>query len=612
MRTRPLALLALVAMLFAGPIAHTRFAPPNKLYRDAAHKFSLKIFKEWEQVPVEAGQKIVVAKFHEPGETRRVPTEIEIYRVDLSNQGTDGPITGGDGKRPTDEQLKEYAERLMAPKDVYSAMTRYLPLPAGQKVPNKEKDGKPTDSADKVPGLLYTFEVNLLADQKVTSAEAKDLTFFAVLATFKKDNVEYGIKAIGPSRDRKSLEGDFKSVVKSFRCFDENAGEVESLSVLDGLKISPKRRAEIEASMIKDWKVLVSSKKNYAVVYNTQKGKNTLLAKAIAERIEKIREKVYEVQFPPAHPIEAVSIVRVCKDRSEYFAYGGPQGSAGYWNSGTEELVFYDMSPSKKIDDNTLAVLYHEAFHQYIYYSVGNVAPHSWFNEGHGDYYAGTRYAGSSVKVDPFKWRVGTVKNAIRQGPRTKTVTKDPESGKETVAWGDTGYTPLQDLVRFTQRDYYAYPGVSYAQGWSIVYFLREIVPKNKAMNAKWGNILKTYFDVLQREVNKTGQLKRGGVDSDPTPPKPPGPDAPGGEDGKPAPGEDPAKPEDPGAGPDDGPGNPPGGDDDPEVDPGLQPEQEGVSTPSALQLAVDEAFKGIDWAEFEKAWRDAILKIGG
>ena len=89
--------------------------------------------------------------------------------------------------------------------------------------------------------------------------------------------------------------------------------------------------------------------------------------------------------------------MRVCGDRKEYHEYGGPGGSAGYWNSGSEELVFYDASRSKKIDDDTVSVLYHEAFHQYIYYSVGNVAPHSWFNEGHGDYYAGADLKGAHV-----------------------------------------------------------------------------------------------------------------------------------------------------------------------------------------------------------------------
>src|SRR4030095_1230319 len=131
--------------------------------------------------------------------------------------------------------------------------------------------------------------------------------------------------------------------------------------------------------------------------------------------------------------------------------YGGPPGTAGYWNDEAEELVFFDMDDRKDMaDDNTLAVLYHEAFHQYIYYSVGNVAPHSWFNEGHGDYYAGAKYGTTRFTIEPFRWRVPVLKTALNQGPRSCKVTKDAE-GKETKVWGNTGYTPLKDLVEFSQ-----------------------------------------------------------------------------------------------------------------------------------------------------------------
>ena len=78
--------------------------------------------------------------------------------------------------------------------------------------------------------------------------------------------------------------------------------------------------------------------------------------------------------------------------------------------------MFYDASPKKEPDDDTLAVLYHEAFHQYIYYSVGEVAPHSWFNEGHGDYYAGAKYLSKKFNIRPFNWRVGIIKERPGQG----------------------------------------------------------------------------------------------------------------------------------------------------------------------------------------------------
>jgi len=356
---------------------------------------------------------------------------------------------------------------------------------------------------------------------------------------------------------------------------------------------------------VKGWGVEVSPKKNYVIIYNTKSNKNLRLANTIAERIESIREQIYEVQFKPAEPIKAVSIVRICGDRNEYHKYGGPPGSAGYWNSWAEELVFYDASPAKEADDDTLAVLYHEAFHQYIYYSVGNVAPHSWFNEGHGDYYAGSRYKSHKWKVGPFDWRVGTVKNAIREGPRTFTVKKDEQSGKEVKLFAsDKGYTPIKDLVAFSQGDYYSYPGVSYAQGWSLIYFLREEVPKNKKYAEKWGKILDTYFNALKREVNKEGRLRRGGFGDpekpdrpDDGPAEPEDPDAPA----------DPTDPTDPGS-----PDDPDAGGDEPPADPGFQPLQQGEASESSLEIALREAFTGVDFDEFETAWKEFTLKVSG
>lgn len=576
----------------------------GKVYRDPAHKFSLKTLNEWEQVPVEAGDAIEIAKWHDPVERGFMwKAEMKVIRVITDKQKTE-PLTGSgsDGKIDKSEVKKLMASMYGS---AFEALTSNLFLGEGQKAPDKDKDGKPITSLDKVPGKIYAWEMDLSSRYQGGYYTKKDLTYFAVAATFERDGVDYGIMCSGPMRLQNKLEGDFKSVCKSFRFFDENAKDVVSLDVLDGVNITAGRRAEIENSLIKGWGIMVSPKKNYIVIYNMARGKNKALARTIAERIEKIREKVYEVQFPPAQKVDAVSIVRVCKDAKEYHAYGGPGGSAGYWNSWSEELVFYDMVPSKKVDENTLAVLYHEAFHQYIFYSVGNVAPHSWFNEGHGDYYAGSKYTAGNFKIAPFKWRTGTVKDAIRKGPRERIITKDAQ-GKESVTWGNTGYTPLEHLVRFTQPDYYAYPGISYAQGWSFVYFLREVVPKNKEYKAKWGHILDVYFNTLKDEVNKTGQMKRAGQ-GDPEKPAGPGDDPKPGEPGKDGePGED-GEPGDEGD-PDDGDTDEPAE----EVDPGFQPEPVGFATPDALRLAIDAAFKGVNFQELEKAWKEATLKVSG
>jgi hypothetical protein len=596
---------ALPPLLPAAPRAVAApFDTPSRHYRDPVHKFSFKMYPKWQQVPVEITEKYEVAKFFESGDRGSYfDPEVNVYRLDKKS-GADGPVTGVDPSKLDNEKLRELLAASNAPKSVFDLAFGSLIVPEGAKNADPTKFTKVT-SSDKVDGKLWIHEI-----QRGNNPKVKTTMLLVMLAAFEKDGIEYGLRFSGPANRRKEFEPAMKTMAKSFVFFDDKAKEVVNLDeILAGVNVTPKRRGEIEKGLVKGWGVEVSPQKNYVIIYNTKNNKNKLLASTIAERIESLREQIYEVQFPPAEPIKAVSIVRICGDRAEYHKYGGPGGSAGYWNSWAEELVFYDASPAKAPDDDTLAVLYHEAFHQYIYYSVGTFAPHSWFNEGHGDYYAGSRYKSRKWKVGPFDWRVGTVKNAIRQGPRTFEMKKDEQSGKERKVFAsDKGYTPLKDLVAFSQGDYYSYPGVSYAQGWSLIYFLREEVPKNKKYADKWGKILDTYFNALKREVNNEGKLRRGGFGD---------PERPGGPGDEPSDPTDPSDPSDPDEpadpadpGKPEGPGE--GGGDEPPTDPGFQPLQQGEASESALDIALREAFAGVDFAELETAWKEFTLKVSG
>jgi hypothetical protein len=170
-----------------------------------------------------------------------------------------------------------------------------------------------------------------------------------------------------------------------------------------------------------------------------------------------------------------------------------------------------------------MRVLYHEAFHQYIYYAFGAFSPHSWFNEGHGDYFAGFEYRGRFIP-DKFKWRQGIIKNAI----------------------ATDGYVPLKDFVRYTQQQYYSRASLCYAQGWSLVYFLRH------ARDAKYREILPKYFEVLKRELGGDPEEEEG----------------------------------------------------DERLGGGFPMGERGRAQ-KALDKAVDEAFEGIDFDELERDWKN-------
>lgn len=248
----------------------------------------------------------------------------------------------------------------------------------------------------------------------------------------------------------------------------------------------PRYRVEVEDQLVRGWKAIHTE--NYVIIYDSR-DKNLL---SILERHLEAMRSFYEQVFPPSEEIEEVSTVRVCKDRDEYLSYGGDRlrGSAGFWNSNTRELVLYDnvkgQQGSKLGNLDSLIVLYHEAFHQYIYYAVGEIAPHSWFNEGYGDYFSGSRISGKTVRsVEVNPWRVNTIK---------EVVARSKDQGKPE-------YLSIDRLIHASQAEYYRNGARNYAQGWSFIHFLREsrAVEKNEA----WKAILPRYFDTL-KQVSST------------------------------------------------------------------------------------------------------------
>ncbi|HVS18499.1 MAG TPA: DUF1570 domain-containing protein [Planctomycetota bacterium] len=245
-------------------------------------------------------------------------------------------------------------------------------------------------------------------------------------------------------------------------------------------------RIGVRSKLVRGWKA--EDTENFIIVHHTA---DQPLIRSLVADIESIR-KEYMRLFPPVGEITAVSTVRVCKDREEYLAYGGAPTSAGYWNANTEELVFYDAAASaqgkrRSGDENTFIVLYHEAFHQFIHYSVGELPPHSWFNEGHGDYFSGADVHGGKVrKIGVNPWRIELIQSAIEK--------------RKHVPW--------RDILAFEQADYYRRDraALCYAQGWSMIYFLRT--SRDAARHPQWSRMLDTYFEALKQDyARRIGEL---------------------------------------------------------------------------------------------------------
>jgi hypothetical protein len=236
------------------------------------------------------------------------------------------------------------------------------------------------------------------------------------------------------------------------------------------------------------WKHFTSKKSRYLILYDAEDD----FVKKLALHLEAMRD-YYETVFVPDHKLTATSIVRVCKNEDTYHSYGGPSSTGGYWAANQRELVVFQDKKSDQLA--TFGVVGHEAFHQYIYYFYGELDPHSWYNEGHGDYFSGAAMSASGDKVleiKPYKRAGYDRKSVIQEAVRTNK------------------WTPFKKFMAYSQREYYgASIDVNYAQGWSIVYFLRNGKKEGATVDEKWTRMLDDY---LKNLVAARDQLKADGV----------------------------------------------------------------------------------------------------
>ncbi len=467
------AMAMLVALL--APCAAADDPPPiDWRYGEAQYKFSLKMFRGFARVPAARDEDGTASTFAAQG--GRPPT-LAHPMVSVVQYRT--------GSRPD---------------NIWDTTVGTLPLDAAGKaaLESGKQDFENIESRDEPPvkGRLWTFTLSR------TEGEPLHVT----LAEYVRDGRAYGIYMRCGASLAPAFAKGFAWIAWSFRFSDERARGTEVLRKLMDVDISPRRRREIERSLIKGWDIHVSPKKNYVVVYNQGNARH-FLARVLAKRVEQIRAERFETDFPPAKPITTVSLIRLCADRREYHTYGGPGGSAGYWSRADNEFVIYDQSRSKKPDDGTFQMLQSTAFYQYLHFASGGVEVHPWFLNGVADYYGGTVKKGDKLIVKPHNWRVETIRSAVVAGQRERCEVPDDRGGTKTE-WGNSGYTPLGDFVRLSHRDFASYPGVSFAQAWSLVYFLSKIVPANKEYAAKWGRILDTYYATLKTEKHKERALE--------------------------------------------------------------------------------------------------------
>ncbi len=489
------AIAAALASVPGGP-ALAGDVTPGKYYENKVVGFHFRPLENWATVPpgTDPNDPKVCGFYSDAAKFDRTSNKPQcgVYAFKQSPEGAASPGTGGEEKPPAKPPQNEDEARAAAMDELRFKTTRavfdriygryktiadqYLSKLDDKKKKQQTKHikgGDPVEKEIKV-GDQVISTVEVCVPVPMTDGRTEFLESIEIVAGWThNDEYEVGLVWEIPGAGWDKYSGGVYASIRTLDFLegtDIAAARKDLEDALAGKTGDERWLAEIKKKVGPGWAYLQT--KNYLLVYDQVVKPDRV--KAIAIQIEAIRKDVYEVLFPPDRPVTAISVVRICKDKQQYGSYGGHGGSAGYWNWVDQELVFYEDVSAKK---DSLRVLNHEAFHQFIFYSVGNVSPHDWFNEGHGDFFSGYTY-NSSGKFIParFAWRQGEIKNAI----------------------GTKKYIPLKDFVKYSHEQYY-WPliGQNYAQGWSMIWFLRT------QPNPEWKGILEAYFTTLKGDVTK-------------------------------------------------------------------------------------------------------------
>ena len=443
--------------------------------------YALNLPRDWKAALLRGDQKPIVGKF--------APDQAEIdKRGDFGAQGAEilvlriPILAASTGKKTDKEKAEDEAERVRRELGIdksadeslsveeyidtrYNAKGRYQPEPFRCR-------GK-----GKLKGLKMEF----------TSGSS-----YLVVGSFTAMGFHWGVIYRCPEDSWNDWHKCFLSSLKTFGVFEGEESKsdvIREATAERGVLTKEEQKEQIAKSIEGQSGWWAHSSENYVFLSNSD---NKRLIRTLAGDVENLRKKVYEKLFPPTEKITAIGTVRVFSDQGEYHAYGGPSGSAGYWSSAREELVLFDgfsNVSAKTSIEHTKSVMYHEAFHQYIHYAVGDLAPHSWFNEGHGDYFAGHKVTRSSIRPKVFDWRTGYLRQHLNTG---------------------RSLIPIRSLVRLPQSEYYSNAGLKYAEGWAFIYFLRRVT-----RNKRWAAIPDRYFAHLKENLAAFKKEKEDETDGD-------------------------------------------------------------------------------------------------
>lgn len=159
--------------------------------------------------------------------------------------------------------------------------------------------------------------------------------------------------------------------------------------------------------------------KHYVILSDLRKGGQTLV-NHLQSNMEYLWAG-YAQLVPSPSPQTFVGVIRVFATPEEYTAYVGPEHawSSGLWAPDRQELIIRpsEWGGTREKSDRLLRVIYHEAFHQYLFHAYNGLETSAWFNEGHASLFENASIRNGRLDVEEDPQRIAVVMDSLRNGP---------------------------------------------------------------------------------------------------------------------------------------------------------------------------------------------------
>jgi hypothetical protein len=224
---------------------------------------------------------------------------------------------------------------------------------------------------------------------------------------------------------------------------------------------------------MKDW--WYAETLDYVFLSDIRSSAGKSLVKELQATLPALRT-AFACLVPPFQTESDVSVVRIFEDAEAYRQYVGQEHawSVGIWSPMRRELVILSQGKDR---DQTLEIIRHEGFHQYLFYATRMIPNAMWYNEGHACFF-------ESAEIDS-RGRVEL-----------------PEGGRAAYLLEHLARAAA-NLPAILHADHAAFYGgadaqrhLNYATAWGLVYFLRKGVPSQRL--SVYAQILPAYLKTLE------------------------------------------------------------------------------------------------------------------